>query len=238
MSNQERAALDAALFRQNIDVDESIKENLLKHLHLVIEYNKILNLTRITNIEDAIVLHLEDSLSAYEEFTSHPGKFIDIGTGGGFPGIPLALVSQKEGTLLDSIKKKADAVSKIVQQLKLKNISVLGERSEEHAIQHREEYDVVIARAVSSLPVVEEYATPLLKTNGILVSLRSNEEDESIEQALRAAEILGLELVSERKFLLDNRFNRSIYVFEKTSESSVNLPRRNGMATKRPLGAK
>ena len=236
-TKQERAALDAALFRQEIEIDEQTKEELLTHLHLVVEFNKTLNLTRITNIEDAIVLHIEDSLSAYREFTSREGRFLDIGTGGGFPGLPLALVTDKQGVLLDSVKKKAESVNKIIHKMnKNSQISVSGCRSEEYAQKHRGEFEIVIARAVSSLSSIEEYASPFLKEYGIVISMRGVHNDGEFEAGLKAAETLGLQFVEKRQFLLNGTYQRSIYTFQKVSEPLINLPRRNGMAHKKPLG--
>lgn len=239
ISTQERAALDAALLRQEIDIDEKVKDDLLIYLHHVMEYNKILNLTRITNIDDAIILHLEDSLAAYKELRAEKGCFIDIGTGGGFPGVPLALTLSQKALLLDSVKKKADAVNKILHQMnKNSQIEVVGKRSEELAFEKGALFDFAITRAVSSLATVEEYCTPLVKMNGLIVSLRGEEDREEIERGMAAADILGLELISERHFLLDNTYKRVIYTFKRIKESSINLPRRNGMAHKRPLGDK
>lgn len=236
-SVQERAALDAALSRLNIACSGKRKELLLKHLHLVIEKNQVLNLTRIEDCIQGITLHIEDSLSVWKEFDSHPGTFCDIGTGGGFPGIPLGIVSGREGVLLDSVQKKARAVQEFIEQLGLSSrLSAKGMRSEEFALQHRSEFDVVLARAVSSLNVVMELAAPLLKMNGHLISLRSSESEENLEDAQGAAEILGLRLVGMRQFPIgDNgEFHRSVFVYERIGEASVRIPRRPGMAVKRP----
>ena len=144
--NKERAALDAALLRLRIDANEEQKELLLKHLYLVIEKNKVINLTRITSAEEAIVLHIEDSLSIYKQFSQIEGEFIDIGTGAGYPGIPLAIISGKQGTLLDSVKKKANCVQEFVNILSLnRQLNVINLRSEELAAERKCSYSVVVA---------------------------------------------------------------------------------------------
>ena len=238
-NESERAALDAALYRQGIDVNDQVKEDVLHHLHMVIEKNKSLNLTRITDIEQAIVLHIEDSLSIYPEFQETKGRFLDIGTGGGFPGFPLALVTGREAVLLDSVKKKADAVRDIVKCLhKEDQIEVIGKRSEEISKELDYIFNTVVARAVSSLSVLEEYASPLLHIGGRLIAMKSDEKEENILQAERVSKLVGFSLISVREFLLDGKYQRSIYVYEKHTEPSIQLPRRNGMAQKRPLGLK
>ena len=236
ITNTERAALDAALLRQEIDIEDEVKDELLCYLHHVMEYNKILNLTRITNIEEAIVLHIEDSLAAYKALRDVQGSFIDIGTGGGFPGVPLALTLSRNAVLLDSVKKKADAVDKILHQMnKNSQIEVLGMRSEELAQIRGNSFDLAITRAVSSLSTVEEYCTPLVKMGGYIVSMRGKDNPNDIDAGMAAAEILGLELVDEKHFFLNDTYNRVIYTFQRIKESSIKLPRRNGMAHKRPL---
>ena len=238
-NESERAALDAALQRQGIDADDQVKEELLHHLHLVIEKNKSLNLTRITDAEQAIVLHIEDSLSIVRDFQETTGRFLDIGTGGGFPGLPLALVTGREAVLLDSVKKKADAVRDIVKQLQKEDqIEVVGKRSEEISKDPDYLFNVVVCRAVSSLSVLEEYASPLLHIGGRLIAMKSDEKEEDVLQAEKVSKIVGFSLVSVREFLLNGEYKRSIYVYEKEQEPSIQLPRRNGMAQKRPLGLK
>lgn len=232
--------MDAALSRLELEIEEQDKELLLQHLFLVIEKNKVLNLTRITSVEEAIVLHIEDSLAAYPEFSSVEGMFCDIGTGGGFPGIPLGIVSRRNGVLLDSVKKKANAVQGFIEELSLdKQLTCLGCRSEEHAHEQPESYSTVIGRAVASLNVLQELATPLLADGGTFISMRSAESDEQKEAASKAADVLGLELESLREFKIgpeEKSFDRSVYVYRKVKEAKITLPRRPGMATKKPLG--
>lgn len=235
--SQERAALDAALSRLGLDLDDGVREALLLHLHLLVEKNKELNLTRVDGVEEGIVLHVEDSLAVMGEFSHAAGPFCDIGTGGGFPGIPLALASGREGVLLDSVKKKSAAVREFVRQLGIEErVRVLGERSEELAREEPESFDTVVARAVSSLAAVEELGTPLLRYGGRLVALRGRETSEDIALAESSARILGLDLVGVRDFAIgSDRVHRSVYVYERVRESQVKLPRKFGMAQKRPL---
>lgn len=233
-----RAALDAALSRLGLEIDDCKRALLLQHLDLLIEMNEHLNLTRITGIEDAVVLHIEDSLSVWREFSHSDGEFCDLGTGGGFPGIPLGIASGRQGVLLDSVKKKAVAVQGFIDTMGLDGqLEACGLRSEELAEDCPGRFQTVVVRAVSSLPAVEELATPMLAMGGRLIAMRGTETDEQVEQGSRAAEMLGLDLVSSREFDIgDGAAHRSVYLFERVREPEMKLPRRVGLAQKRPLG--
>lgn len=212
------------------------QEKLLEYLDLVIEKNKELNLTRIDTRDKGILLHLEDSLACLDEFAKHDGEFVDIGTGGGFPGVPLAVATGRHGVLIDSVQKKARAVQEMADKIGSGNqIEAIGCRSEELAQQNEDRFDTAILRAVSSLPVVLELGTPLIRLGGEIIALRGKETDESINEANAVAQKLGLELVSDREIKIGDEFDRRILVFEKVGESTVKLPRRNGIAQKRPL---
>ena len=237
-TSEERAAVDAALLRLKLDFNEDITDKLITTLKLVIEKNKVLNLTRIDSFEDAVVLHLEDSLSIYPEFMHSSGEFCDIGTGGGFPGLPLAIASGRKGILLDSVKKKALAVQEFVEEVSLTGqVQALGMRSEELCAECFGEFDTVVARAVDKLSVVEEYASPLLASGGHLIAMRGTESLGDEKAAQIASEQLGLQMIEKRAFSLGpDEVARSVYVFEKNGSPSIKLPRRPGMAHKKPLG--
>lgn len=237
-TEEKRAALAAALGRLELELSQQVQDQLLSFLDLVVEKNKVLNLTRITSFDDAVVLHLEDSLSILETFRQTSGEFLDIGTGGGFPGIPMGITTERNGVLLDSVKKKAVAVGEFIEQLGLQErLRAVGMRSEELAAEMPGHFGVVTARAVSSLPAVEELATPLLKHGGHLIAMRGPDTPEDIERGKAAAKLLGLTLVERLEFTIgpEREYHRSLCVFEKTSKPKVKLPRHPGYASKRPL---
>ena len=183
-----------------------------------------------------MLLHIEDSLSCLEEFKRQEGEFLDIGTGGGFPGVPLAIATGRTGVLIDSVQKKARAVQEMIEKLELENqIQARGIRSEELALEKGEEFTTVVARAVSSLPAVMELATPLLVPGGELIALRGKKDEVDLEDINHIADKLGLELISRRHIYISETYERTIYVFKKVSQTSIKLPRRKGMAQKRPL---
>ncbi len=219
---------------ETLDIDK--QEKIRAYLELVIEKNKELNLTRIDTKEKGMLLHIEDSLSCLEEFKRQEGEFLDIGTGGGFPGVPLAIATGRTGVLIDSVQKKARAVQEMIEKLELENqIQARGIRSEELALEKGEEFTTVVARAVSSLPAVIELATPLLVPGGELIALRGKKDEVDLEDINHIADKLGLELISRRHIYISETYERTIYVFKKVSQTSIKLPRRKGMAQKRPL---
>lgn len=217
-----------------LDIDK--QEKIRSYLELVIEKNKELNLTRIDTEEKGMLLHIEDSLSCLDEFCNMDGEFLDIGTGGGFPGVPLAIASNRTGVLIDSVQKKARAVQEMIEELGLNNqIQARGIRSEELALEVGERFTTIVARAVSSLPAVMELAAPLLVMDGELITLRGKEDEVDLEAIDTIAENLGLETTSKRHIYISETYERTIYVFKKVSQAMIKLPRRNGMAQKRPL---
>lgn len=219
---------------KTLDIDK--QEKIRAYLELVIEKNKEFNLTRIDTKEKGMLLHIEDSLSCLEEFKRQEGEFLDIGTGGGFPGVPLAIATGRTGVLIDSVQKKARAVQEMIEKLELENqIQARGIRSEELALEKGEEFTTVVARAVSSLPAVMELATPLLVPGGELIALRGKKDEVDLEDINHIADKLGLELISRRHIYISETYERTIYVFKKVSQTSIKLPRRKGMAQKRPL---
>lgn len=218
------------------ELSQDKKDRMLQYLDLVAEKNKELNLTRIDTRDKGILLHIEDSLSCLDEFNNKQGLFLDIGTGGGFPGVPLAIATGRPGVLIDSVQKKAKAVSELTDKVGLTDqIEVLGCRSEELACERPNEFETVIMRAVDSIPVALELATPLLKPDGEVVLLKARESEENIESSKAVAQKLGLELVSQKTFKLGEEFDRCILVYKRIGDPSIKLPRRNGMAHKRPL---
>jgi len=206
-----------------LSLSSHVRNVLIRHLELVVEKNKMLNLTRITDMSEAMVLHVEDSLSAFHELASAPeGRYCDIGTGAGFPGVPLAVVSERPTLLDDSSKKKAQSVREFVRELNLDSyVSVSNLRAEDLAREQVEIFSAITMRAVAQLPSLIELACPLLSVGGLFIAL---------------AEKVGMRLRSSRKVILGNdEYQRLILTYEKIDHAPSFLPRRNGLAQKRPL---
>lgn len=223
--------------------DYSLKvsdENLrvcIQHLDLVLEANKSINLTRILNIEDAAVLHILDSLVLLFYISKAPeGALLDMGTGAGFPGVPLTIASGRKAVYIDSVCKKVDAVNSFVKELGLKHAHAVHVRLEEYARTHKKQFAVVTARALAPLPVLVEYASPFLKDGGLFVVTKGNPSDKELQSGLAAAKICGFTTLMTDDLDLPNGLgHREFIILKKTRQASVSLPRANGMAKKNPL---
>ncbi|MCL1797223.1 MAG: 16S rRNA (guanine(527)-N(7))-methyltransferase RsmG [Eggerthellaceae bacterium] len=216
------------------------RELLEKHLALVLEANKKINLTSITSFEEGLLLHIEDALAGFSELSNAPkGLYVDIGTGAGYPGIPLAIVSERDTLLVDSVQKKTKVLDKMLVELGISsNVRTYGGRIEALAQARREEFAVVSARALSSLAALLELSSPLLQQSGRLICYKAQQSEEELAVAKALEEKLGMRLVSNRSFFLsDNVTKRQILVYEKYKQPEVALPRREGMAQKRPYRA-
>lgn len=214
------------------------RELLDKHLELVIEENKVTNLTRIVDWESAQVLHVEDSLAGLPEVEEAlEGPYLDMGSGAGFPGIPLAIMTGRETLLADSVGKKTRALDSFAAELGIDDIvSTYHGRIEDLALQQPNRFSLVTARALSSLASLLELASPLLAKGGRLVCYKTHSESEKLEHAREIARKLGMEFVSSRGFTLsDGETSRAIIVFRKRCNPSMKLPRRVGMAQKKPF---
>lgn len=209
-----------------------------KHLSLVIDANKITNLTRIETPEQGAILHIEDSLSALSEINCCiDGLYGDLGTGGGYPGIPLAISTGRKTVLIDSVKKKVAILDDIVAELKLsEQIDTYAGRIEDLAIEKRETFAVLTARALSSLPSLLELASPLLCQHGRLICFKATVTEEELTHAKSLKQKLAMKFVSKREFTLsDQQTNRTILVFERVGQPGIKLPRKMSMAQKKPL---
>ena len=208
------------------------------YLDQIIEVNKTINLTKISSIDKARILHLEDSLSGLPELLAAPdGLYADLGSGGGFPGVPLAITSGRTTYLIDSVQKKLNAVSQILYTLGLsEKIICKAIRIEDLALSMSKSFSALSARALSSLPSLLELAVPLLLIGGDLICYKAHVDDEELYHSKKLKQLLGMELYSDRSFYLsDNETFRRILVFKKVKEPEITLPRRVGLAQKRPF---
>ena len=214
------------------------QELMGQYLDLILESNKTTNLTRITSRDEALVLHIEDSLVGLEEVSEAPeGLYGDLGSGGGFPGVPLALATGRETVLVDSVKKKMAIVQQAVNQLGLgRQITTCSDRIEDLALDRPGSFSVLTARALSRLVALLELSSPLLVKGGRLVCYKAQLSDEEMQEARAVEDLLGMRLVSQRETMLsDGETRRTIVVFEKVGKAKLKLPRRIGAAQKTPL---
>ena len=224
-----------------IELEDWQCATMLRHLDLLVEANSKMNLTRITEPYDAIVRHDIDSLLLLPTIQrlGMPNKaiYLDMGTGGGFPGIPLGIASGMRGLLIDSVQKKVAAVEGFLEQLALHDqLSAQACRAEELAKHRSSEFDMVTARAVAEMHVLVEYASPLLKLGGYLIVSKAKIKEEELALGDLTAEIVGLRRVSRETYELPNDLgHREIIAYEKVAKSKVKLPRNTGMAKHKPI---
>ncbi len=208
---------------------------LSAHLQAVLETNESMNLTSI-HPQDAVRLHVLDSLTAGPALElAPPGPFADIGSGAGFPGIPLAVLSGRPVALVESVKKKAAFLEREATELRLE-ATVHPIRAEELAVEMPGGFAAVTARALSSLPSLVELASPLLRLGGLLLCMKGRVDDEELMRGDRVAALCGMRRTSTRRVSVPGaEVERSIVIYEKLSQSQVRLPRRPGMAQRQPL---
>ena len=175
-----------------LGMDTAAIPRLTEFARLLLEKNKVMNLTAITEPEAVATLHLLDCAYLLT-LTDCGGKsIVDVGTGAGFPGMPMGILEPKaQLTLLDSLGKRIDFLRECAQTLKLENISCVHARAEEFAAEHREQFDIATSRAVAALPVLSELALPLVKPGGLFRPIKSVESDAEIERARGAIGQLG-----------------------------------------------
>lgn len=211
-------------------------EDLLKrHLELVIEANKTTNITRISSWEDGMLLHVQDSLLGLDALNAcTEGRYADIGTGAGYPGIPLAIESGRETLLVDSVAKKVQILDGFVRELGLKNVSTYAGRIEDLGREQGGQFAAVTARALSKISVLLELSSPLLKMGGRLICYKARVEQEELEHARVVAKQVGMQLVDDKTFELGENCRR-ILSYEKIGKPNIKLPRRTGLAQRKPL---
>lgn len=218
-------------------LEKEKQDILIKHLELVMDANDRVNLTRITNMDEGMLLHVEDSLSALEEIERAPiGEMADLGSGAGFPGIPLAIASGRKTTLVDARKKKMDEVSSIIEKLGQDSlIDTFAGRAELLARKNGQRYSLITARALSQISVLLELASPLLIQGGHLVCYKAKVEDAELEHADEVGRLTGMQLLSDRSFVLGEEYTRRVLVYVKSGKQKNALPRLEGQAQKNPL---
>ena len=231
--NSKENVLKELLLTYGIESTEIQRRQLLKHIELLIEINKNLNLTRITSIDDALVLHILDSLLPLK-------VCIDIGTGGGFPGLPLAIMSDNKTLLVDSIGKKINAVQSMIDEIGLsERVRAEKLRAEEISNDYKQKFDFVTFRAVAKANILLEYAEPFLAPQGTLIVMKANVDEIELQDASQAAKIFGYENVSRETFELPNDLgHREILLYKKIAKSKIKLPRKTGMAKSNPFVAR
>ena len=219
-----------------IEIDDTKLNQLEKYYELLVEWNEKMNLTGITKKEDVYLKHFYDSLTLVKIINLKEVETLcDIGTGAGFPGLVLKIVfPQLKITLVDSLNKRINFLNEVIKELNLKDIQTISSRIEEYGIRNREVYDVVVARAVASLPMLLEYAIPLVKVNGYFIAMKgTNEELELIKNVYGK---LNISLEEEITFILPyENSNRALIKFRKIDVTNKKYPRKFVEIRNKPL---
>lgn len=232
--------LEQKLGELGIKQDQNQLERFHKFYQLLIEWNKVMNLTGITEYEDVVEKHFVDSLSIIKAIDlSGIHTVIDVGTGAGFPGIPLKIAfPHLRVVLLDSLNKRIKFLDEVISQLELTEIRTIHGRAEEYARkeEYREQFNLCVSRAVANLSTLSEYCLPYIQVGGIFVPYKSGEIDDEVEQSKKAVRILGGNIKDVMKFELPGTdIHRSFVLIHKEQHTQKKYPRKAGIPAKEPL---
>ncbi len=226
------------LEKLNIDLTEEQTEQFLDYYEFLIETNKVMNLTAITDFDEVIEKHFLDSLSLCRVFElNRQIRVIDMGTGAGFPGIPLKIAfPQIDLLLVDSLNKRIKFLREATKRLSLENVAALHARAEEIAKgkQYREQFDLCVSRAVANLSTLSEYCIPFVKEGGMFISYKSGDIEEEVSAAEKAVAVLGGNINQVYRFELGEQ-KRSFVMIEKQKKTPKAYPRKAGIPTRDPL---
>ena len=223
-----------------IELSELQIDQFNKFYQLMVEWNKVMNLTGITEYDEVVEKHFIDSLSLVKVIDINKiNSVIDVGTGAGFPGIPLKIAFPHLNiTLLDSLNKRIKFLNEVISETGLENISTIHGRAEDFAKQekYREQYDLCVSRAVANLATLSEYCLPYVKVGGRFVSYKSGEIDEEVESSKTAVKVLGGKINKIEKFqLLGTDIGRSFVNIKKLKNTGKKFPRKAGLPSKEPI---
>ncbi len=222
-----------------VPLDEKKLSELEKYYELLIKYNEVMNLTAITEKEEVKIKHFADSLSPLSLGIMKKGmRIADVGSGAGFPGMPLKIaVPELSVTLIDALEKRIGFLKTVADELELKDIDCIHMRAEDagHDFSLREKFDVVLSRAVAPLQILSEYCMPLVKEDGYFLALKGPSPEEEIKEASGAIKILGGETERIEAVRLPGGIVHSIAVIKKVSHTPLKYPRKAGKPAKTPL---
>ena len=223
--------------KNGIKFNKEKAEFLFRFMNLILEWNEKINVTAIKDEKEFIVKHFIDSL-IIGDLLGDAKKVLDIGTGGGFPGIPLKLYyPEKEFTLIDSVNKKVTVVNDIIQKLKLSTVQALHVRAEDLArdVAYREKFGVVVTRAVAKLSTIVEYMLPFTEIGGRAICMKGPSAEQEILEAKTAISKLGGEIGNVEKMCINNEFERNVIVIKKIKKTAEKYPRGQGKPAKEPI---
>ena len=220
--------------KYNVKITDEQLEKFREYYKILTEFNSKFNITTVTEEKDVYIKHFLDSVLFSDLFTS--GKVIDIGSGGGFPAVPLKIINDNlDITMVEATGKKCEYLSYLIEKLQLKNIKVINKRAEELAFckEYREKFDYVTARAVAQLNILCEYCIPFIKIGGKFIAYKSCNDTE-LEDAKKSINVLGGKLVDTVDKNVENFLRRAV-IIEKIKNTDKIYPRSNGKIRKNPI---
>lgn len=213
-------------------------EQFFEYMKLLLDWNERMNLTAIIEPNEIILKHFIDSITILKEIEDN-SKIVDVGTGAGFPGVPLSIMNPTfKITLVDSLNKRLIFLQEVVKKLRLKNIEIVHARAEElgQNKKYRESFDIATSRAVANLSTLSEYLIPLVKINGKVISMKASNAKEEIDEAKKAINVLGGKIEKIDEFNLPRtNIGRTIIVINKEKTTINKYPRKAGMPSKEPI---
>lgn len=226
----------------SMQLDENQLRQFYDYYEMLVEKNKVMNLTAIVEMDEVVTKHFVDSLSlikAVADLGEKAYEIIDVGTGAGFPGIPLKIAfPQLKVTLMDSLNKRVNFLNEVIEKLELERIEAVHGRAEDMGrdSKYREHYDLCLSRAVANLSSLSEYCLPFVKVGGYFIPYKSGKIEEELDSAKHAIYLLGGKLRETETFLLPGTdAERSLVKIEKVTPTAKKYPRKAGMPTKQPL---
>ncbi|MGM9971944.1 MAG: 16S rRNA (guanine(527)-N(7))-methyltransferase RsmG [Anaeroplasmataceae bacterium] len=221
----------------NIELTPDMQEKFDIYYKFLVEYNKFVNLTAITDHDEVFIKHFYDSLILTTELPKEKISLCDVGAGAGFPSVPCAIYNKDINvTIVDSLNKRIVFLNELVKKLNINNVSAIHNRAEDFATDYREAFDVVTARAVARLNILVELCLPLVKVGGIFIALKSTDGDAELSEALNAINILGGKVIKSNEFELPyNMGQRKLIVIEKIKECPKKYPRQFSVIKNKPL---
>lgn len=223
--------------KNNIEFDVEKCEKLYQYMKLILEWNEKINVTAIKDEKEFIVKHFIDCLTV-NSLLKDERRILDIGTGAGFPGIPLKIYHPEiEFTLVDSVNKKITVLNDVIEKLGLEKIEALHVRAEElvRDLKYRESFDVVTTRAVSNLATISEYMLPFVKIGGKAICMKGPNVEQELEDAKNAIKLLGGEIEEIKKININEEFERNLIVIKKINKTDKKYPRGQGKPAKEPI---